>query len=190
QIYDEIEFGRLLDGNIGRPHAAENLVNKIRRPPEHGMVAGAIGHQPPGLRDLTERAYQGKPKAERQGRDPNAMGVHEGLSDNVKGVRAAFDTLERRSDILRALYSGGDDVQPDRGGGDSGFIHFLHGDGVTGIGDDRQPAHAGDDLAQQLNSLADNVAGLDRHSGDIAAGPRQARNEAAANRIDRNREHD
>src|SRR5262249_45769612 len=51
------------------------------------------------------------------------------------------------------------------------------------IPQDRQPAQTDDDLAQQLESLGSGLGRLQRQSGDVAARPRQAGDEAAADWI-------
>jgi hypothetical protein len=47
-----------------------------------------------------------------------------------------------------------------------------------------------DNLAQEFEPFAGKIGGLDRQPGDVAAGSRQARDEAAADRVARRREHD
>ena len=75
-----------------------------------------------------------------------------------------------------------------RRGLDYGELADPFGDG--GIAKDRRVRHAGRDLFEQLQPFrADAVFELGK-TGDVAARPRQARDEAGADRIRGLREHD
>jgi len=56
-------------------------------------------------------------------------------------------------------------------------------DGCCNIAQDRHSAETRNDLAQQLESLAGKIGGLEGKAGDVAARPRQALHQAAANRV-------
>ena len=70
------------------------------------------------------------------------------------------------------------------------LAHFQHGSGIAGIGHDRQSAQTRYNLAQQFESLAGKIGRLQRQSGDVAARSRQTCDQAAADRVVRNREDD
>jgi len=59
--------------------------------------------------------------------------------------------------------------------------------GIAGIGQHRQPGEIGDDLAQNLEPFAAEIALLVRQAGDVAARPRQGRDQAIADRVRRER---
>jgi hypothetical protein len=77
------------------------------------------------------------------------------------------------------------DIEAKRAGPCLNLAHLLHGAGIADIGQDRQPVETWDHLAQEFESLASKVGLLKRHSGDVAARPRQTRDEAGANRVPR-----
>jgi hypothetical protein len=54
---------------------------------------------------------------------------------------------------------------------------------IADIRHDRQSAEAGNDFAQEFDSLAGEVGRLPRESGDVAAGTRETGDQAAANRV-------
>src|SRR5262245_40032302 len=60
---------------------------------------------------------------------------------------------------------------------------LLHSAGKSRIAHDRQPAKVGKRLAPQFETLADEVGRLDRQSSDIAARPREARDQTAPHRV-------
>src|SRR5690242_16217722 len=45
QIYDEIEFGRLLDRDVARLRAVQNLINIISSAPKQIRIVCGVGHQ-------------------------------------------------------------------------------------------------------------------------------------------------
>ena len=67
-----------------------------------------------------------------------------------------------------------DDFKAERAGRCLNFAHLQHGVGIADIGQDRQPAETGDNLAQKFKSLAGKIGGLDRQAGDVAARSRQS----------------
>ena len=64
------------------------------------------------------------------------------------------------------------------------------GIGIVGIGQDREPAKTGDNLAQKFDAFASNIGGLARQPGDVTARSSQTSDHAGANRIGRRRKHD
>ena len=62
--------------------------------------------------------------------------------------------------------------------------------GTREIGKDSKSAQTRNNLAQELESLPGSIGPLTRYAGNVAARPRQGRDEAAADRIARRREHD
>jgi hypothetical protein len=68
--------------------------------------------------------------------------------------------------------------------------HVEHGGAAGDVGHDRQSPETGNGLAQKLETLGSGIGLLERQSGDVAAGSRRARNEAAADRVSHPGEHD
>ena len=82
------------------------------------------------------------------------------------------------------------DIEAERASRGLSLTHFQHGGGIADIDQDRQPVETGDNLAQKFEALASKFSCLVGQAGDIAAWPRQARDEVVGNRISRLREHD
>src|SRR5262249_35278319 len=70
------------------------------------------------------------------------------------------------------------------------LTHFQHSLGKANISHDCQPAETGNNLAQEFESLTSSIGLLVRQSSDVAARSRQTYDQAAADRIDRNRKDD
>src|SRR5262249_32109575 len=60
EIYNELKFGWLFDGQISRLGAAENFINVGGRPPETSGNTRAIGDETAALRDLLLRKKRGQ----------------------------------------------------------------------------------------------------------------------------------
>jgi hypothetical protein len=75
------------------------------------------------------------------------------------------------------------DIEPEQAGGCLNLAHLGCCVGCADIGHDRYSAETGDNLAQEFESLASEIDILDRQAGDVAAGPRQARDQTVANRV-------
>ena len=58
------------------------------------------------------------------------------------------------------------------------------------VGHDRQPAEAGTNLAQEFEALVSKIDLLERQPAGVAAGPRQARDEVATDRVSRHGKND
>ena len=95
------------------------------------------------------------------------------------GVRPPdLDRLEGRGDVLCSLYSRCDDLKAELAGCGLCLAHLQRGLGKADIGQDRQSAQTGDNLAQKIDLLASKIGVLVRQAGDIATRARQARDEA------------
>jgi hypothetical protein len=70
------------------------------------------------------------------------------------------------------------------------LAHIKHDEGIADIGQDRQSAEAGDNLAQKFEaSLAGSFGCLARQAADVAARSRQTRDQAGADRVSSRREN-
>src|SRR5262245_7408671 len=74
-------------------------------------------------------------------------------------------------------------LQPKRAGRGSHLVHFPRDERVVDIAHERHPTEIWDDLAHECEPIAGNVRGLERQTGDVAAGSREAGNEAAADGV-------
>jgi hypothetical protein len=95
------------------------------------------------------------------------------ILERVEGgcnVLGASDFESRRIDTKRVC-------------ADLNLAHFRRGVGIFNIGQDRQSAQTGHNLAQQCEPLAGKIGVLQGQAGDVTARPRQTGDQAHANRI-------
>ena len=144
--------------------------------------------RPPGFDKIAGTEDRRQSRAERKRDDARAVGGNERIDHNIKCVRLALERLEGGRDILRSPDFECGDFEAERAGRGLDLAHLQHGCGIADIGHDRQPAEAGDNLAQEFEPLAGKIGRLDRQSGDVAARSRQTCDQAAADRVDRHRE--
>ena len=98
--------------------------------------------------------------------------------------------VEGERDVLSPPDVEREDLEAERAGRRLNLAQLQRGIGTGEIGKDSKSAQTGDNLAQELKSLAGSIGPLTRHAGNVAARSRQGRDEAAADRIARRREHD
>ena len=98
----------------------------------------------------------------------------------TKPIGLALERLEGGRDILRSPDFQFGDFNPK--GADRGLnlVHFQNGFAVTDVGQDRQSAQIGKNVAQKLDPFAGKIGRLVRQSGDVASRSRQARDQAPA----------
>src|SRR5262249_20328127 len=116
------------------------------------------------------------------------MGEYQRVRREVKCLHSALERLEGGGDILCLPNFGGCDFEAERAGCCLNFAHFHNGGGITGIGSDRQPAETRNNLTQEFESFTRKIGRLEGKTGDVAPWPRQARNHATANGVQRQRE--
>ncbi len=116
--------------------------------------------------------------------------INERVGTDIECVRAALERLEGGRDILRSPDFGCDDLKAERAGCCLNLAHLQHGDGTADIGQNRQSAKTGNNLAQNFEPLAGKIGLLDRQAGDVAARSRQARDQTGADRVARHRKYD
>ena len=154
EIDDEIEFGRLLDRDVGGLRAAQNLVDIVGGAPEQVREVRSIGHQTSRFDVLPKAVHRRQSRGQRQGVDANAVGVHERVDTDIKCIRAALERVEGGRDVLRSPDFGCGDLKAERAGRCLSLAHVQHGGGIAHIGHDRQPAKTGYSLAQKFEFLA------------------------------------
>ena len=82
------------------------------------------------------------------------------VGTDIKRFAAALERLEGGYDILRMPDFGCDGFETQRARCLLNLAQLQHGEGIIDIGHDRQPAQAGNDLAQKFEPLASRVAHL------------------------------
>src|ERR1700734_876689 len=102
QIYDEIEFGRLLDRDLTRLRSAQNLIDKIGSALEQSRIVWPVGHESPGLDKIAVTGDRRQPRAERKRDDWRFVDENESVFHDVKCIRLGLKSLEHGRDILRA----------------------------------------------------------------------------------------
>jgi hypothetical protein len=83
----------------------------------------------------------------------NPIGVHEPVDTNIKCVCAAIERVDGGRDILRSLDFDCVDFESERAGRRLNLAQLQHAKGIADIAHDRQAAKAGDNLAQDFESL-------------------------------------
>src|SRR5262249_5311008 len=117
-------------------------------------------------------------------------GGYERVATDIKRLGTTLDGLEAGHDVLGSPDFRCGDLEPECLGNCLHLTHLQHRGGIANIGHDRQSAETGDNLAQELDSLADKIDKLDRQAGDIATRSRQTSDKAAAHRVVYKREDD
>src|SRR5262249_55065262 len=102
QVYDQIKFGWLLDWNVARFCAAENLIDIIGGAPEQIWVVGSVGYQTSRFDVVPRTMHRWQSRARRQDVDANPVGVGESIRTNIQCFCSASKCLEGRNDILRS----------------------------------------------------------------------------------------
>src|SRR5262245_211787 len=102
QVDDEIELGRLFDGDVARLRPTQNLVDIVGGAPEQVGEVWSIGHQTSCFDVVPRPVHRRKSRADRQDVDPNPVGVYERVGTDIKRFAAALECLEGGvRDILR-----------------------------------------------------------------------------------------
>ena len=89
-----------------------------------------------------------------------AVGVGQRVGAHVERLRPALELLERGRNILGAPDFKPVDFEAERVRHGQNLAHLLHRPGIAGIAEHRQPAEAGDDLAQDFEPLGGRIVRL------------------------------
>src|SRR5207253_8206210 len=104
KIDDEIEFGRLLDRDIGRLRPAQNLVNQVAATPPQVREVWSVGHHAARFDVLPKAVHRRQSRVQRQGADASSIGDNERVGTDIKRVHAALECLKGWPDILGSPY--------------------------------------------------------------------------------------
>src|SRR5580704_16565026 len=181
QIDDEIEFSRLLDRNVSRLRPVENLVDKVTGPPEQVWDVCSIRNQTACFCILSQSGNRRESRRQRQTADARLVADCERVGSDIKSFDAAIESFEGGRDILGSpdFHSGGLDAE--RARRRLHLAHLQHDGRIARIGQYPETAEAGDNLAQESETLSGAIRLLDRQSSDVAARSRQAHDQAVAN---------
>jgi len=102
---------------------------------------------------------------------------------DVKGIGLGIERFEGGSDILRSPDLQRGDFDAMRVGRGLDVPDLKRRIGKARVSHDGQPAQPGNGLTQQFEALAGDLGCLNRQSRDVAAGPRQTCDKAAADRV-------
>src|SRR5215470_16137165 len=98
EINHQLEFGWLLDWEVGRLRPAQYLVDNVSGAPEGGWEVRSVGHQTACFHILSIVVHRWQSASERQSMDGNPMSEYERFAYDVKRVRLSFEGLQRRRD--------------------------------------------------------------------------------------------
>ena len=100
KINDEIEFGRLLDREVGWLCPAQNLIDIVSGASEQVRVVCSVGHETAGAEIIAERMDGRQPRAEGQGVDTCVVGINQRVGAYVEGLYAAIECCRTRQRYL------------------------------------------------------------------------------------------
>src|SRR5215470_3452808 len=181
----------LLERQVARLRAPEDLVDVRRRTPEIVYQVCSVPHEPACLREPLVVAYRRQPVLERLVRNGPGLLNEEPISQDDDGM----DTLpgdhgELTLDIRERACLGQHDVNPYAlcGGHDPFQLWWVRL--VLRGHEDRDTRYSRNGVLQQLDQLRTEVGRAERQSRDVAPRPRHARGEAVADRVIRDGGHD
>src|SRR6516225_2026511 len=100
KVYDEIELSRLLDRDISRLRAAQNLVDMVSGASIHVREVCSIGHQTSHFDPFPELVHRRQSRGQRQRIDAKAVGIHERVKSDIKRLLVAIERLGGRDDVF------------------------------------------------------------------------------------------
>src|SRR5712671_1922956 len=89
QVNDELDFDRLLDGQIARAGALQNLVNVEGRAPETSRTIDPVAHERSIRRPFARPSDDRPPLRCRQPEDALSLGNEDRASNDDEGLRAS-----------------------------------------------------------------------------------------------------
>src|SRR5262245_27715538 len=162
EVNDEIEFGWLLDRDVGRFRSTQNLIDVIGGTPKQVRIVCSEGHQPSPFDILPSPVHGRQPRADGQDIDWNSVATHETVNTDIKRLAAALNSIEGGSDVECAPGLQGVVFGTERDGCSLNLRQHQYGERLADIAQDRETAQARNNLAQELDSLAGKLIRLDR----------------------------
>ena len=126
---------------------------------------------------------------QRENDNSNPVGRDERFGRDIQGIRPLLKRFEGRCEVFRSSDFEPDNFKSERAGRSLDLVHLEDRRGIIGVAHDRQPAKVGDNLAEEIETLATEIAGLARQACEIAARARQIRDQPAAERLNGHSEH-
>src|SRR5215475_10589733 len=117
---------RLLHGDIARLRPAQNLIDKLGRPPELGQHARPIGHQASRFDKLACKMNRRQSQTDRQGIDSIPVDVDKGVPANINCVHSTIERVEGGHDILGPPEFECRDLKTKHAGRRLSCTHFQH----------------------------------------------------------------
>src|SRR5580698_3427406 len=187
-VYNQFELSRLLNWQVRWLRPVENLVDKVTGPPEQVWDVCSIRNQTACFCILSQSGNRRESRRQRQTADARLVADCERVGSDIESFDAAIESIEGGRDILGSpdFHSAGLDAE--RARRRLHLAHLQHDGRIARIGQYPETAEAGDNLAQEFETLAGAIRLLDRQSSDVAARSRQALDQAVANWVVRHPE--
>src|SRR5215831_2531858 len=170
QIDDKIIIGRLLDRQIARLGAVQDLVHVLGGTAEKRVEIRPIRHERAGLSMLAGIDDSREPRTRRKCEYACTIGGNEPIDHHVKCVGLSLECLEGGRDIFCSPNFKFDHFDTELAGCSLNLTHFQYRLAKINIRQDRQTAQSGDDFVQDLEPPAREIDPLVRQTGDVAAG--------------------
>lgn len=100
--------------------------------------------------------------------------IHERVGTNIERVGVAIEFCKHRLDVLGAAHIEDGDFDAERAGRRLNIARLQEHERAIHVGENGQPSKARNNLAQQIESLADDIVSLNRQTSDVAARMREA----------------
>src|SRR6266545_2751073 len=187
----QLELRRLLDGQVGRLGALEDLIDVGCGAPEHVRTARPIRHEATDLRLLNLPAHRRQAALGCEVCDSCSVSSEERVRQDEEHVRPlSGDCREGSVEVVGAASLQNSKLHPQRPGRARRLSHHEWVAAGVRILEDGDPGDPGHSLFEQLQLFSNDLGGNARQPGDIAAGPREAGDEPTRNRIGNEREDD
>src|SRR5262245_14742577 len=175
QVDDQVEFDRLLDRQVRGLCAAQNLVDIVAGASEQVRDACPVGDQTSRVDLLASTMHRWQSCAQGQSVDPKAVAGEERVGLNIKRLCTVLERLDGGLNVTCLPDFECCDIEGEGACCRLNLAYLQHRVGNTDIGHERQPSHAGDNLAQEFEALGGDIGYLGRQAGDVAVWPRQRR---------------
>src|SRR5882724_5141305 len=188
EVDDQLELRRLLDGQIARLGALENLVHVGRGAPKQISKVRSIGHKAPGIDILPPWKHRWQPGLGRQVHEASSLTEEHGAYQHSQSTRAPRGHVrEGPVEVLRPSRLNELKPHPQRPRRDVCFLQYVLIRAfalATWLPEDSDPTDPRNGLREQFETLADDLRGGEHGQPcGIAARPRKAGDERACNRI-------